>query len=152
MSTDGPPSIGRLMITFMAWWRHQMETFSVLLAICAGNSPVPDEFPAQGPVARSFDVFFHLLLNIRLSKQSLCWWFETLSRPLWRHRNGQSTYVANVMIGGTTLISLRVNSLRPNDAYMRHQPRPSLVQIMASRLFGSKLLSESMLHYCQLDP
>ena len=21
------------------WWRHQMETFSVLLAICAGNSP-----------------------------------------------------------------------------------------------------------------
>ena len=24
-----------------SWWRHQMETFSVLLAICAGNSPVP---------------------------------------------------------------------------------------------------------------
>ena len=23
------------------WWRHQMETFSALLAICAGNSPVP---------------------------------------------------------------------------------------------------------------
>ena len=22
-------------------WRHQMETFSALLAICAGNSPVP---------------------------------------------------------------------------------------------------------------
>ena len=27
------------------WWRHQMETFSALLAICAGNSPVPGEFP-----------------------------------------------------------------------------------------------------------
>ena len=25
----------------IAWWRHQMETFSALLAICAGNSPVP---------------------------------------------------------------------------------------------------------------
>ena len=24
-----------------------METFSALLAICAGNSPVPGEFPAQ---------------------------------------------------------------------------------------------------------
>ena len=24
----------------MAWWRHQMETFSALLALCAGNSPV----------------------------------------------------------------------------------------------------------------
>ena len=35
-----------------------METFSALLAICAGNLPVPGEFPAQRPVARSFDVFF----------------------------------------------------------------------------------------------
>ena len=23
------------------WWRHQMETFSALLALCAGKSPVP---------------------------------------------------------------------------------------------------------------
>ena len=35
-----------------------METFSALLAICAGNSPVPGEFPTQRPVTRSFDVFF----------------------------------------------------------------------------------------------
>ena len=40
-----------------------METFSALLAICAGYSPVPDEFPAQRPVTRSFDVFFDLRLN-----------------------------------------------------------------------------------------
>ena len=65
-----------------------METFSVLLAICAGNSPVPDEFPAQRPVTRSFDIFFDLRLNKRLSKQSWGWWFETLSRPLWLHFNG----------------------------------------------------------------
>ena len=64
-----------------------METFSGLLAICAGNSPVPGEFPAQMPVTRSFDVFFDLRLNKRLSKQSWGWWFETLSRPLIRHRN-----------------------------------------------------------------
>ena len=53
-----------------AWWRHQMETFSALLAICAGNSPVPGEFPAQRPVTQSFDVFFDLRPNKRLSKQS----------------------------------------------------------------------------------
>ena len=47
-----------------------METFSALLAICAGNSPVPGEFPIQRPVTRSFDVFFDLRLNKRLSKQS----------------------------------------------------------------------------------
>ena len=35
-----------------------METFSTLLAICAGNSPVSGEFPAQRPVTRSFVVFF----------------------------------------------------------------------------------------------
>ena len=52
------------------WWRHQMETFSALLAICAGNSPVPGEFPAQRPVTRNFDVFFDLRPNKRLSKQS----------------------------------------------------------------------------------
>ena len=40
------------------WWRHPMKTFSALLALCAGNSPVPGEFPAQRPVTRSFDVFF----------------------------------------------------------------------------------------------
>ena len=69
------------------WWRHQMETFSALLAICAGNSPVPGEFPAKRPVTRSFDVFFDLHPNKRLSKQSWGWWFETPPCPLWRHSN-----------------------------------------------------------------
>ena len=46
-----------------------MEIFSVLLAICGGNSPVTGEFPAQRPVTRSFDVFFDLRLNKRLSNQ-----------------------------------------------------------------------------------
>ena len=64
-----------------------METFSALLAICAGNSPVPGEFPTQRPVTRSFDVYFDLRPNNRLSKQLWGWWFETQSRPLWRHRN-----------------------------------------------------------------
>ena len=31
-----------------------METFSALLAICAGNSQVTAEFPAERPVTRSF--------------------------------------------------------------------------------------------------
>ena len=56
-----------------------METFSALLAFCAGNSPVPDEFSAQRPVTRSFDIFFDLHLNNELSKQSRGWWFETPS-------------------------------------------------------------------------
>ena len=35
-----------------------MEIFSVLLAFCAGNSPVTGEFSAQRPVARSVEVVF----------------------------------------------------------------------------------------------
>ena len=62
-----------------------METFSALLALCAGNSTVTGEFPTQRPVARSFDVFFDLCLSKRVSKQSLGWWSETPSCSLWRH-------------------------------------------------------------------
>ena len=76
-----------------SWWRHQMETFSALLAICAGNSPVPGEFPAQRPVTRSFDVFFYLHPNKWLSKQWRGWWFETLPCPLRRHRNAENTFI-----------------------------------------------------------
>ena len=71
----------------LIWWRHQMETFSALLALWAGNSPVTGEFPSQRPVTHSFDVFFDLRLNKRLGKQSWGWWFETPLRSLWRHCN-----------------------------------------------------------------
>ena len=57
----------------LAWWRHQMETFPALLALCAGNSPVTGEFPAQKPVTRSFDVLLDLRLNKWLRKQSSGW-------------------------------------------------------------------------------
>ena len=45
-------------VTEYSWWGHQMETFSVLLALCAGNSLVTGEFPSQRPVTQGFDVFF----------------------------------------------------------------------------------------------
>ena len=45
-----------------------------------------------------------------------------------------------------------LNPLKPRGAYMHHQTRPSLVQIMACCLFGAKPLSESMLDFCKVDP
>ena len=60
-----------------------METFYVLLALCAGISPVTGEFPAQRPVTRSFDVFFDLhLKNGWVSNREA----GDLS-SLWRHCN-----------------------------------------------------------------
>ena len=52
-----------------------------------GEFTGPGEFPAQRPVTRSFDVFFDLGLNKRLSKQPRVWWFETPSWSLWRQCN-----------------------------------------------------------------
>ena len=71
----------------MTWWHHQMETFSALLALCAGNSPVAGEFRSQRPVMRSFDVFFDRRLNKQLSKQLWGWSFETPLHSLWHHCN-----------------------------------------------------------------
>ena len=50
--------------------------------------------------------------------------------------------------GHVSTQELYFKSLRPSDAYMRQKPNPSLVQIMACRLFGAKPLSEPMLEYC----
>ena len=63
--------------------------FRVTGPLC-GEFTGPGEFPTQRPVTRSFDVFFDLRLNKPLSKQPWGWWFETLSRSLWRHRNERS--------------------------------------------------------------
>ena len=70
--------------------------FRVTGHLC-GEFTGPGEFPAQRPVARSFDVFFDLCLNKRLSKQSWGWWCETLSRSLWRHRNVNVTWLVHMI-------------------------------------------------------
>ena len=44
-------------------WRHQMETFSALLAFHARNTPGTDEFPTKRPETRSFDVFLSWVNN-----------------------------------------------------------------------------------------
>ena len=60
---DAPGVIG----SHFAWRRHQMETLSALLGLCAGNWPVTCEFPSQKPVTRSIDVFFDLRLEKNVS-------------------------------------------------------------------------------------
>ena len=104
----------RALLYIESWWRHQMETFSASLAICAGNSPIPGEFPAQRPVTRSFDIFFDLHPNKRLSKQWWGWWFERPSSPLWRNSmvlllfsNVIMVLFAGTNVGSTPVINAR---------------------------------------------
>ena len=87
----------------LSWWRHQTETFSALLVLCAGKFTGYQWIPSHTPLTRSFDVFFDLRLNNRSSKQSWCRWFETPSCSLWRHCNAAtgpwpSEYIADNIV------------------------------------------------------
>ena len=84
MCGDNNTANGCLCHNDVTKWKH----FPRYWAICAGDSPVPGEFPTQRPVTRSFDIFFDLRPKKRLSKQWWGWWFETLPFPLWRHGDG----------------------------------------------------------------
>ena len=97
-----------LWLDIARWWRHQMKTFSSLLALYEGNPSVTGGFPSQRPVTRSFVVFFDLHLNKRLSKQSISRWFETPSCSLWRHCNGIRVIIDNI---STTIASSDVKNL-----------------------------------------
>ena len=61
--------------------------FRVTGPLC-GEFTGPSEFPTQRPVTRSFNVYFDLRLNKRLSKQPWGWWFEAPLWSLWRQCNG----------------------------------------------------------------
>ena len=62
------------------------DIFRVAVILC-GELKDPRWIPLTKPMTRRFDVFFDLCLNKRVNKQSRRWWFETQSRPLWRHCN-----------------------------------------------------------------
>ena len=75
--------------------------FSALLALCAGNSPVTDEFPAQCPVTRSFDVFLDLCLTKLLNKQSRRSRFKSPSYTLRLQRNVNQIYLVKMSLKST---------------------------------------------------
>ena len=95
--------------TKFSWWRHPMETFSALLALCVGNSTVTGEFLSQRPVMQDFGVFFNLRVNKRLSKQTKRWWFETPSLSLWRHCNVETIWQPNRWSSTNQTMTLHFN-------------------------------------------
>ena len=83
-------SLLKLTLALLHYWLNEetgMMTSSNGNIFCV-TGPLCGEFTGprwQRPVTRNFGVFFDLHLNKRLRKQSWGWWFETPSRPLWRH-------------------------------------------------------------------
>ena len=98
-------SMRHIFITQYMMTSSNGNIFRVTGHLC-GEFTGPGEFPTQRPVTRSFDVYFDLRPNKRLSKQSLGWWFETLSPPLWRHRNELGRKLADVPCGKSITITI----------------------------------------------
>ena len=83
------PNFSAAILSQLMMTSSNGNIFSVTGPLCGEFT---DEFSAQRPVTRSFDIFFDLRLNKRLSKQSWGWWSKAPSRPLWRHCNVPSGY------------------------------------------------------------
>ena len=101
----------------------------------AGNSPVPGEFLSQRPVMRNFDAFFDLHLNKRLSKKSRRWWFQTPSRPLWRHSSAApwGSYVTRIMVG-------RNEKIFKQKIKMKHEIESTMIDMWICHMFLTVML------------
>ena len=88
------------------------------------------------PVTPSFDIFFNLRLNKRLSKHSWGWWFETPSRPSWRHCNAMSLLLHHVSSLHSTsrgkCISLQWRH-NEHKGVSNHQPYDCLLNLLFRR-------------------
>ena len=76
-------------------WRHQMETFSTLLALC-----VTGGFPSQRPVTRSFGIFFDLFFKqtVEQTIETPVIWDTIASRSLWCDSNERASDSESVSI------------------------------------------------------
>ena len=65
------------------------KSFPRYLPFVRGIHRSPVNSPHKGQWRGALNFFFVLRLDERLSKQWWGWWYETVSRPLWRHSNVQ---------------------------------------------------------------
>ena len=82
--------------------------FSALLALCLENSSITGELPSQRPVTRSFDIFFDLRHNKRLSKQSRHRWIDTPWCSFWRDCNLMIYTIYILVISDKVLKSVKI--------------------------------------------
>ena len=125
--------VSNIMIeqSLSAWYMMTSSNgniFRVTGPLC-GEFTGPGEVPTQRPVTRSFDVFFDMRLNKRLSKQPWGWWFETPSWSLWRHRNVGIHYgdvIKGAIASQITSLTIVYSTVYSDADQRRHQSSASL--------------------------
>ena len=123
--------------------------FRVTDPLC-GEFTGTGEFPSQRPVTRSFDVFFDLRPNKRLSKQPWGWWFQTPSWSLWRQCNDLHRLDC---VTGCQYSSLKVASVRHNPFRLKTNTMMNLGERQTSKQVPySRSLIHSATHViCQVN-
>ena len=70
------------------WWRHQMETFFGVTVLLCGEFTSDREIPRTKAGDAELWCFLWFAPEYTVEQQqSWGWWFETLSRSLWSHRD-----------------------------------------------------------------
>ena len=114
-----------------------METFSALLALWAGNSPVTGEFPSRRPVTRSFYVFIDIRLNESLSKHSIRRWFEAPLRSWGRHCNVHSTQKTNNIWQNTLIKENNIwSTIGMDDSARGHQRNQCFITLANKNMWA----------------
>ena len=121
----------------MTWWRNQMESFSALLALCEGNSPITGEFPSQWTVTLSFDVFFDLCLDNG-------WANNRDTGDFRRHRPHYVVIVMTMLsallvlcVGNLVVVSL-TNNAKPR-CFLWRNPEESVEQTIKLPVIGTAM-------------
>ena len=121
-------SLSPNVVLYLPWWRHEMETFSALLAICAGNSPVTGEFPAQRPV--TWGLMFSLI----------CAWINGWvnngeAGDLWRHGAHYDVTVMAILLLAPRAHHPPSDSLRGTVCHLKDYNTIHSLASMARRRF-----------------
>ena len=112
-------------IDCILWWRHQMETFSALLAICAGNSSSPVNSPHKGRWRGA--LMFSLI----------CAWMNdwVSNRDLRRHRIHYDVTVMSI------LPWLKTESCHDANLISSSLVAPELVKTTTSGITSAKIIA-----------
>ena len=94
-------------------WKHFPRYWPFVRGI--HQSPVNSPHKVQWREALMFSLI--CALNKRLSKQSRGWWFETPSRPLWRHCNGMRDTLSDFSVGS---VVYGYNEVLQNNVHKMH--------------------------------
>ena len=124
------------------WWRHQMETFSALLAICAGNSPVLVNSPHKSQWRR--DLMFSLICA-RIN----CWVNNREAGDLRCHRAHYDVIVMNHFADGIGFLMWKLWHINSNftEFVTNHSVKtPALFRIKTWCQTGNKSLSETTVY------